>query len=332
MKQTKVAICAPCHIPPIPEWIEALERERKATDATVIIVDDSNGKLGVLPSDWKVFDYLAQEIFLRDLYPEFAKIFHKSSACRIFGHIWAYNHDFDVVIGLDSDCVVKDDFVGAHIHTLGKELGGGWQNPIQGSGFYPRGFPYHLRNWKVVANMGLWDKTLDLNGADRMKDEPTECEPTEGIAVAPIPFSGMNFSIAREAIPAFLFFPNFDYNENKFRRIDDIWGGYVFQKMAKLMKHSITYGYPMVDHITEVIAEEDAEEEEGMYQYEETFIDAVDHVFDILKAFMPSDINYLYLYQKFAEYFIKQDAFLEFQSVNPALAWWVKVWMNYGRK
>src|SRR5229473_4745884 len=132
----KIAIVVPAHIPPKKDWVYALEREAKLANADVFIVDDSNGGLGELPTSFKVYDYQAQEKFLGDLYEDFAKMFHKSSACRAFGHILAYKEGYDVVIGLDSDCIVPFHFVASHVSILSTNKAFGWTNPLGASGIY----------------------------------------------------------------------------------------------------------------------------------------------------------------------------------------------------
>lgn len=284
----KIAIVAPAHIPLTKDWIYSLEREAKIGGADVFIVDDSDGKLGDLPTDWVVFGYEKQKKFLGELYDEFAKVFHKSSACRIFGHIFAYAENYDIVIGLDSDCVVPFHFVSSHISILNNKKAYGWSNPLGTSGWYPRGYPYSMRNWPVKANMGMWENVLDLNGKDRKENEPKHLNVSgHNIAPAPIPFSGMNFALTRDVLFGFLFLPNFIYQEQtatavpktwEFRRIDDIWGGYIFQKLLRKLKMGVTYGQPIVFHDTVVVPAEDTAEEEAMYKYEDEFTQEVDNV------------------------------------------------------
>ena len=164
----RTLIVAPAHIQPSETWVKNLEREREAASSEshqvdVLIVDDSDGKI-TMPENWRVFDYQKQKEYLGDLYETFAERFHKSSACRNFGHIVAYREKYDVVIGLDSDCVVPFNFVSDHVSRLNIPGGYGWTNPIAGTGMYSRGYPYSQRNWRIVANMGLWENVLDING------------------------------------------------------------------------------------------------------------------------------------------------------------------------
>lgn len=325
----KIAIVVPAHIPLTETFVDALKREARHSDADVFIVDDSNGNLNEMsfPADWKVFDYKKQEEFLEELYEDFAKIFHKSSACKNFGHIWAYANGYDVIIGLDSDCIVPLHFVEDHLATLNTERNSGWANPLAGSRLYPRGFPYSIRNWKTVGNMGMWDNVLDMNGKDRFKSEPKRINVGKYNAVAPIPFSGMNFAIVREAIFGFLFLPNFNFETanitepHKFRRIDDIWGGYIFQKLLNKLHLGVTYGQPIVYHDTVVIAHEDAKEEEAMYKFEDSFIENVD--------FVISQIFQKNLNDSMSEFCVRWDHGKEFKGLIPAFDWWRKVIEKY---
>ena len=148
------------------------------------------------------------------------------------------------------------------------------------------------------------------------------------MANAPIPFSGMNFAITREALPGFLFIPNFDYKKDRFRRIDDIWGGYIFQKLAHQLKHGITYGWPIVNHITEVDAKADAKEEEGMYIWEDNFLDSIDMMMFMVKLWYPKEKDYTMLYKHLLEF--KTHLSPEFNNLIPIIEWWVEAWEKYG--
>ncbi len=336
--KNKVAIVAPCHIPPTKDWIFALEREAKFGNADVIIVDDSNGKLGELPKDWKIYTYPDQKEFLEELYEDFAKMFHKSSACRVFGHIVAYASGYDFVIGLDSDCVVPFHFVSTHIGILNRKKAYGWTNPLGSSGFFSRGFPYSMRQWQVKANMGMWDNVLDLYGRDRQPNEPKRVNaPGYNMAIAPLPFSGMNFAITRDVLFGFLFLPNFTFNEAtqpitdskqwKFSRHDDIWGGYIFQQLLRKLKFGTTFGQPVVFHDTVVVKEEDEAEEEAMYWFEDSFINIVDDtISEMLLTGGETKITD-YMISFINEWKTNNIGFID--ELTPAFEWWAKVINKY---
>jgi len=276
----KISIVSPCHIQPTKEWILALQKETKQNNADVIIVDDSNGKLD-LPKEWKVFNYKKQEEYLgKELY-ELFKQFQHSSACKNFGLIYSYREGYDVCIVLDSDCIVRPFFIDLHVDFLTNSKGDGWTNPIPETGLYSRGFPYSQRGLDKWCHMGLWENELDLYGKDRIdnKNIPKEYLPQTALTNSPgfFPLSGMNVSFVREALPYMLFLPNFTTPEGeKFIRHDDIFGGYIFQKIAHMKNKSLSFGLPVVYHDTVVHPEEDAKEEEPMYKYEDVFYEMCD--------------------------------------------------------
>ncbi len=114
-----------------------------------------------------------------------------------------------------------------------------------------------------------------------------------------MPLSGMNWAAWREAIPAFLLLPNFNISDDKFSRHDDIWGGYIFQKIVHKMDCRLTFGSPVVFHDTIVDAKADADEEVAMIKYEKTFLDLVDETMDNVYRFYPEGVSYKSLFEDF---------------------------------
>lgn len=325
----KTAIIAPCHIQPSEAWTNELEKERIASGADVVIVDDSDGKL-TFPSDWNVFDYEKQEYFLEDLYPEFAKLFHKCSACKAFGILYAYCKGYDNVIILDSDCIVSEKFVERHLRSLSATNGTGWQNTIGDTAFFARGFPYSMRNWKIGCNVGLWENVLDINGRDRSETEPKTLA-TKGFSFnspAIVPLSGMNIALSRDAMLGFLFIPN----TGDFKRIDDIWGGYIFQKLCQKLHIGLSFGEPFVHHDTVVDAKADEEEELAMYKYEDDFIRNVDEVVDrmpiVIGDYTTMEMMMDAFIAEFTEPHKADGIFLDF---IPAFNLWRKAIAKYGK-
>lgn len=314
----KIAIIIPCHIALTNEFTKSLLSVSEKY--TVIIVDDSNGKVEY-PSNWVVYDYQRQQEELGDeLYEQF-KVFHKSSACRNFGHWIAYKQGFDIIIGLDSDCVVPPDFISKHLEAL-MSNSYGWENPIKNTNWFPRGFPYHERMRKTILNIGLWENELDVNGIDRVRGGQPPKSPMnekQEIAHGMIPLCGMNFAMWAYAVPAFLFLPNFDDGDEKFRRYDDIWGGYIFQKLMQLNKDMITFGNPVVFHDTIVEPQADADLETAGINWEETFYHCIDA--------MCSDIDsaaYPTMFRQFANAsLILKDT--PFKTLITSLNMWVKM-------
>lgn len=330
----KTAIVVPAHIPLSQGWVIALDMETKKSGAKVIIVDDSDGNLGKLPANWDVYGYDMQKRFLGGLYEDFARMFHKSSACRIFGHLVALRQGYDVIIGLDSDCIVAPNFVRDHTQFLNKKWGSDWFNTIGSAEWYPRGHPYSKRNWPVVANMGLWKNVLDLNGKDRADNEPDHINvPGNTIATGHFAYSGMNFALTREAALGFLFLPNFNYGDVKFRRTDDIWGGYIFQSLMAKARMSAMVGYPVVYHDTVVDPAEDTAAEEGMYQFEDLFYALVDKAVNTMPALTAEATMAQHMSNFIVHFSNAIDRWGEdcpFKELDPALAWWYSVIKEYG--
>lgn len=270
----RVAIVAPVHIQPSEAWVQALNA--LSNQATIIIVDDSDGKV-VLPEKWDVYGYERQRQELgEDLYKQF-EMFHRSSSCKTFGIWLAHKQGFDPIIVIDSDCIVPPDFIAKHLEAL-MRTGNGWSNPLEGTGFFSRGFPYSERNKPVWAHMGLWENELDLYGTDRVGVQYIPKQPPTINRISPaamFPLSGMNVSFRNDAAPYMLFLPNFKYTDQerdwKFSRHDDIWGGFIFQLVAKAKGFALSYGDPLVYHDTVVVPEEDAREEEAMINFENMY-------------------------------------------------------------
>ncbi len=171
---------------------------------------------------------------------------------------------------------------------MNAEYGCGWFNPISHP-TYSRGYPYSQRAWPIKANMGLWENVLDINGKDRQPNEAKEIKIVGStVPAAFFPFSGMNFAVHRDAIFGFLFLPNFDFEvPNKdpirFRRIDDVWGGYIFEKLLQKMHYAAMVGYPFVYHDTIVDPKEDEDNEAAMCTYEDRYIALIDEACSIMR-------------------------------------------------
>lgn len=323
-KNLKIAIVAPIHIEPTKNWIDSLKAcVNGKSNVSVIIVDDSDGKVE-LPSEWDVYGYARQEEELgSDFYKRFEK-FHKSSACKNFGHWIAWKQGFDVIIGLDSDCNVGPNFIGDHLEALLMRAEG-WVNPLKGTGWFSRGFPYIERDRPVVANLGLWENELDIYGKDRVEQGTPPSKPLQvghEIAHGFIPFSGMNWASWSRAIPAFCFLPNFDFvdgeKREEFRRHDDIWGGYIFQVIMGAIGDRIVYGAPLVFHDTIVDAQADMDQEGPMMEFENRFYASV----DLVASKMGVGETYEDQFKEFVKVALIDWAGGEFQALAEALSFW----------
>lgn len=259
----KIVITSPVPATPTKAFMDAFPAEYDW-----IIIDDSNGKLD-LPKRKNIFvyDYAAQKKILGRHYNDY-RAFHKSASCRNLAHFLAYQQGYDVAVSLDYDCVVPANFVEEHLKAFsGKpipaaETASGWINPLENRKWFSRGFPYSARNSRekpaikksdkrVVLNMGLWKNVVDINGIDKVLEQAPQEFPLQrshtGVAGV-TPLCGMNNSFARDIIPAYFFLPNFHLDGWEISRHDDIWGGYILQKLVQKKGDIITYGRPVVHH------------------------------------------------------------------------------------
>jgi reversibly glycosylated polypeptide len=285
-----VAVVMP--IPNDPDW--ALFDEIPG-DIPIIVADDSDGKLMAPPRDnVRYFDYAAQRELMGEHYPA---IPHKSAAARNFGHVVAYREGYDVVIALDYDCRPAPGWLETHLEALSlaveaPALRGHWVNSITADGFYARGYPYEYRNaeasrvedttatGEVKLNMGVWNNVLDLNGVDKLPaDPPYDPGVRDGsnrIALGMLPLCGMNTAFTADLTPAYFFLPDVWVDGWQLSRHDDIWGGYVLQRLMATRGDLVAFGNPVVEHTRQTKLERVVMLEQWMHMMSVQFYDAVD--------------------------------------------------------
>lgn len=260
----KIAITSPIPATPTQQFLDALP-----TDYDLIVIDDSNGKINLPKRDnIQIYDYAAQKKILGKYFDDYTK-FHHSASCRNLAHFIAYKQGYDAVIALDYDCVVPKGFIKNHSEILGKQdlralkTKSGWINPLENTTWFTRGFPYsqrgtytgetevEVKNKRIVLNMGLWENVVDINGIDKVLEKaPSKfaLKRTHTAALGYIPLCGMNNIFLSEIIPAYFFLPNFKIGNWEVSRHDDIWGGYILQRLTHKKGDLITYGKPVVFH------------------------------------------------------------------------------------
>jgi hypothetical protein len=125
--------------------------------------------------------------------------------------------------------------------------------------FYHRGYPQKVR-WterehfaatgrcrrRIAVNAGFWLDNPDIDALTRMERQPTVrgFQPgfTENIALLPgtwSPFNSQNTSLMREVVPAYFLSPYIG-------RYDDIWAGYIVNRIAERFGDAIAFGAPLV--------------------------------------------------------------------------------------
>lgn len=295
------SVCVVIPIPDDPPWHLF---DEIPDDVPIIVSDDSDGRLAPPPrANVHYFDYAAQERYAGRHY---AAMPHKSAASRNFGHYLAHREGFDVVVALDYDCGTRPGWLGAHLDALTKTVDGpalrptapgGWVNTVDarypdGTAVYARGFPYEWRSDELAAaertvatgevklNMGVWDGVLDLNGIDKFyggePGDPGVGARSTTVALGPIPLCGMNTAFAAELVPAYFFLPDVWVDRWQLSRHDDIWGGYVLQKLMELRGDLVRFGGPVVEHTKQTRLERVVVLEQWMHLMSVPFYDIVD--------------------------------------------------------
>ena len=188
---------------------------------------------------------------------------------------WAYAHGADVIITLDDDnLATAADAIGKHTSAIGDhnllymyKAKTGWFNVCyilqerNNVEFYHRGYPPGQR-WKddwvdieypdgkkrVVVNAGLWTGDPDTDAITRLERPLNvsgfKSEHPDKVVLAAgtwSPFNCQNTALAREIIPAYFLNPMIG-------RHDDIFAGYVINRLAEHFGHVIAFGSPLAFH------------------------------------------------------------------------------------
>jgi hypothetical protein len=191
---------------------------------------------------------------------------------RNIGILFAYERGAEVIITIDDDnFVMREDFAGIHsiagsacdLPAYGSTSG--WFNVCslmevdRGVQFYHRGFPQKAR-WtedshfvtcsrkkrRVAVNAGLWLDNPDIDALTRMERQPV----VRGVKLPEggnftlhagtwSPFNSQNTALARDVVPAYFLSPYVG-------RYDDIWAGYVIDRIAEHRGDAIAFGSPLV--------------------------------------------------------------------------------------
>jgi len=218
-----------------------------------------------------------QDSFFENEYHRSKFFTRRSSGCRNVGILQAWKDGADIIINMDDDIIVQEDYVSEYERILGgeKEIlaetvqsNKKWFNTIGSSDFFARGIPYEDRieyTWdytnacemKPRVHMGIWYNVLDYNGIDKIANtingtDMDSSTPFEDGIFYPyekyIPICAMNVGARRDSAMALLQIPmgHEFYSQYKLYRIEDIWGGYLWQS---LFKNTTTFGSPVVKHL-----------------------------------------------------------------------------------
>lgn len=214
---------------------------------SVVVIEDNPKKTFDININCPLYHYSHEEIQF-DLKEDSWIISKKDSACRVYGFLIAKRLGAQYVLSLDDDCCNYGNIpiCASHLNAINS-----FKICKETIGMRSRGFPY--RNFgKIVpvCNMGLWTKVGDWSALQSLSDTNLENYflPQKGSYLAHpnhrYPFCGMNIFFNIDVIPA-MYFPLMGI---EFFRYDDIWAGWIFQKIFQHLGLCWSIGEPFVEH------------------------------------------------------------------------------------
>lgn len=225
----------------------------------------------------ELLDIPAQEQWLKS-FPELKEIIpYNSDNRRNLGYLMAVEHGAEIVISIDDDnYAMDDDFLGGHsivgevVEMKTAHSSNNWFNICTAlktdppRTLYPRGFPYSKRwaddatfttsSGRIMMNAGLWLKDPDVDAATRLY-EPLEVigANRERFMLGPgvySPINSQNTAFHRDALPCYYFITmDAVLNGSKIDRYGDIWSGFFAVKVIQSMKHCVSCGLPLANHV-----------------------------------------------------------------------------------
>lgn len=189
---------------------------------------------------------------------------------RNFAGYRALQKGATVVVYLDDDNLIQDStYFEHHLEALtqpiehGIQSSTGYFNIMQtavGNGLsnrtFPRGYPFEIRreaqeeakvvrdSARVAANAGLWTEEADIDAVTRIASRPQVHEyslpATAKLAKGTwTPLNSQNTAFLAEFMVGY-------YLSDQVGRYDDIYAGYVFQKLINYFDFTTSFGFPIV--------------------------------------------------------------------------------------
>lgn len=189
---------------------------------------------------------------------------------RNFAGLMALRKGAEVIIYLDDDnLILSSEYFQEHLNALFEPIttsmaaSSKFVNIMassEGSGIsksiVPRGFPFAIRgeridvqclsddNSKVAANAGLWIEEADIDAVTRIALQPKvlRYQQKNNVKLAKCswtPLNSQNTSFLSKFLVGY-------FLSDQVGRYDDIYAGYVFQKLINSFDHTVSFGNPVV--------------------------------------------------------------------------------------
>jgi len=220
-------------------------------DSIVIIEDNPKKSFNIENCSWPIYHFSHQEIE-ENLGDNAWIISKKDSSCRIYGFLAAKKLGAHWILSLDDDCYPSENstpICEKHLKVIK-----GFNVCKESAGIRTRGLPYKnlgiVQN--VVCNMGLWTKVGDWNAVQSLSDPELDkyFTPNPGNFLAHpnhrYPYCGMNIFFCSDIVPI-MYFPLMGQNQ-PYSRYDDIWCGWIFQRVLQHLRLCWSIGEPFVEH------------------------------------------------------------------------------------
>lgn len=217
----------------------------------VVLVEDSDQRqFAIDPSwPWPVHSFSHAEIGQR-LGKDAWIISRGDSARRCFGFlVAAQDLRADYILTLDDDCYPVagvPPICAAHLAAMRSHS---VCQPT--AGMRTRGLPYrNLGQIESKLNMGLWRGNADIDGPTGLMPQPYFVPPPGSTLANPqcrYPICGMNLFFSADLLPT-MYFPLMGDGQ-PYRRFDDIWWGWIFQRLAQHCRIAWSFGEPWIEHM-----------------------------------------------------------------------------------
>lgn len=268
------------HIPKLLEDYATNARDNSIDNLKIIVSGDAK-----TPKECKnfckeienKFSYETIYLGLEEQYSEYSKLANyipeNSISRRNFSTLKAYEIDSDIIIMIDDDNfpTFNQNYFKMHTDYLKEsyvnviDSNNGWFDPCsvlsekKDRVFYHRGFPYNYRyetevkvyraRKKSAVNEGLWIDAPDTDAVSWINFPNLQVVAFNynlygnTFSLSPktwSPLNSQNTALIKDAVPSYFLNP---FN----KRYDDIWAGFMLEKVAKHLNFSISFGLPLVE-------------------------------------------------------------------------------------